>query len=196
MFSKTQWPAAEWRETASQNHSVVRVLWRIDDFLLHTTRGLIHHEKHKPIRKTDSAVASGPGAAPFFKRFVRCLRFAFVFVKASARFAPEHLATAQREKRSGNVITPSVGFLKGIANINSDIDANFIDQSQRSHRHSPCHKRIVDLVRVQSAFKKLRGIEQIRKQHAVNQKTRAVAHNHREFSDLSHKGETPLPRLL
>src|SRR5213080_3541836 len=131
-------------------------------------------------------------APPLYERVVRRLCFGLVFVKTTPRFSAKHLTFAQREQDSRNVIAPSVGFLKGIANINSDIDANFIDQSQRSHRHSPCHKRIVDLVRVQSAFKKLRGIEQIRKQNAVDEESRAVAHNHREFPDLSHKGETPL----
>src|SRR5207247_10320211 len=102
----------------------------------------------------------------------------------------------QPEQDSRNVIAPSVGFLKGIANINSDINANFIDQSQRSHRHAPLHKCIIDLVRVQATLEKLDCIQQIRKQHAINQKTRAAENDHREFSDLSHKGETPLPRLL
>src|SRR5206468_12445619 len=135
-------------------------------------------------------------APPLYERVVRRLCFGLVFVKTTPRFSAKHLTFAQPEQDSRNVIAPSVGFLKSIANINSDIDANFIDQSQRSHRHAPLHKCIIDLVRVQAALEKLGGIEQIRKQHAVNQKTRAVAHNHREYSDLSHKGETPLPRLL
>ena len=77
------------------------------------------------------------------------------------------------------MIVPSVRLFQCIANINSDIDANFVDQPQRPHRHAPLHECIVDLVRVQAALRKLGGIEQIRKQNAVDQKTRVVAHNHR-----------------
>src|SRR6266496_4227003 len=39
MFRETQWPAAEWRKTYAQNHSVVRVLRRIDDVLFYTGGG-------------------------------------------------------------------------------------------------------------------------------------------------------------
>src|SRR6266700_1583978 len=45
MFRETQWPAAERRETDSQDHSVVRVLGRIDYLLFHTTRGFVDHQK-------------------------------------------------------------------------------------------------------------------------------------------------------
>src|SRR5207249_4949805 len=122
--------------------------------------------------------------------------FAFVFVKTSAVFAAEHLAIAQPTQDGGNVIASPVCLLKSIANINRDVDADFVDQPQRPHWHTPLHKWIVDLVRVQAAFEKLCSIEQIRKQNAIDEKTRAVADNHREFSDLSDKGDRPLARVL
>ena len=94
------------------------------------------------------------------------------------------------------MIAPSVSFFECIANIHSDIDADFIDQSQRAHRHAPLQQRVVDLLCMQTAFKQFSGIKQIREQDSVDEETWAVAHNDREFSDLSHKSETPLARLL
>ena len=94
------------------------------------------------------------------------------------------------------MIASSVGLLKGITDINANIGTDFVDQSQRSHRHAPLDKRGVDLVWFEASFEKLGGVEQIRKQNPVHQKTRAVAHNHWQFSDLSHKGQAPLACFL
>ena len=94
------------------------------------------------------------------------------------------------------MIASPVRLLKGVANINRDVDADFVDQPQRPHWHTPLHKRIVDLVRVQAAFEKLGSIEQIRKQNAIDEKTRAVADNHGQFPDLPRKSERPLARLV
>src|SRR5215216_3057299 len=49
MFRETQWAASERRETGSQNHSVVRVLRRIDNVLLHTARGFVDHEEDQAV---------------------------------------------------------------------------------------------------------------------------------------------------
>src|SRR5213079_3188227 len=49
MFGKTQWPATNRCKTGSQNHSVIRILGRIDDSLFHATSGLIHHQKDEPV---------------------------------------------------------------------------------------------------------------------------------------------------
>src|SRR6266576_5475697 len=101
-----------------------------------------------PVRRNDRpfsafwlAMQSTP---PLPERIVRRLRFAFVFIKTSACFAPEHLAVAQPKQDGGNVIAPPVGFLKCVANIDRDIDADFIDETQWTHRHPPLHKRLVD----------------------------------------------------
>src|SRR5437867_1752215 len=51
VFPESQRPTTEWREAGPQNHSVVRVLRGIDDFLLHAPRGLIHHQEDKPVRE-------------------------------------------------------------------------------------------------------------------------------------------------
>src|SRR5260370_40462260 len=51
MFGETQWPTPERRETGSKNHSVVRVLRRIDDFLLHATRSFVDHQEDEPMRQ-------------------------------------------------------------------------------------------------------------------------------------------------
>src|SRR6266700_1227429 len=119
-----------------------------------------------PVRRNDwpfsafwVAMQSTP---PLRERIVRRLRLAFVFIKTSACFAPEHLAVAQPKQDGRNVIALPVGFLECVANIDGDIDADFIDQPQWSHRHYPLQKSIVDLVRVHTAFKQLRGIEQVR----------------------------------
>ena len=128
--------------------------------------------------------------------FVRRLLFTLVFVKAGTRLAPKHLAVTQPEQHGRNVIAASVSFLERVANINGNIDADFIDQPQRSHRHPPLHQRGINFVRFEPSFEKLSGVEQIWKQNPVDQKTRAVAHDHRQFSDLSHEGQAPLARLF
>src|SRR5205823_13146751 len=81
-------------------------------------------------------------APPLYERVVRRLSFGLVFVKTTPRFSVKHLIFAQPEQDSRNVIAPSVGFLKGIANINSDIDDNFINQSPPSYPHAPFNKFI------------------------------------------------------
>src|SRR6202008_2018607 len=141
MLGETQRPATERRETGSQNHSVVRVLWRIDHFLFHTTCGLIHHKKDKPQRQVIPSGVEGSrrvtfrfchgvprlrfaslgmtGAfTPLYERLVRLLYLALVFVKTSTRFSPEHLSVAQPQQNSRSVIASAVSFLKRVSNIN------------------------------------------------------------------------------
>src|SRR5439155_5940820 len=79
-------------------------------------------------------------APPLYQRVVRRLRLASVFVKTCACFAPKHLLVAQPEQDSWNVIPLSISFLECVADVDGDIDADFIDKSQRSHRHSPFHQ--------------------------------------------------------
>src|SRR6266567_4726563 len=216
MFGETQRPASERRETGSQNHSVVRVLRRIDHFLLYTTSGLVNHQEDEPVRQLlfvqpqpriampvrrniRSLCAFGLAvqrAPPLCERLVRHLRFTLIFVKTGGRFAAQHLTVAQPEQHGRNVIAPSVRLFQCIANIDRDIDANFVDQPQRSHRHAPLQKCIIDLVRVQAALEKLGGVEQIRKQHAVDQKTWVVANDHRQFPNLPCKSDRALARVV
>ena len=112
------------------------------------------------------------------QRLVRRLASTFILVKACACFAAQHLLVAQPEQDSWDVIALAVGLLEGVADIDRNIDADFIDQSQRTHRHSPFHQRTIDSLRVHAALKQLRGFEQVRKQNAVHQEARAVAHDH------------------
>src|SRR5262249_35403116 len=58
------------------------------------------------------------------------------------------------------------------------------------------YKRVVYLLGFQTAFEKLSGVEQIRKQNAVDQKTGAIAYNHRKFSNLSYKSQASLARVV
>src|SRR5439155_20261926 len=67
MFSETQRSAAERRETGSQNHSVIEVLRRVDDFLFHAGRGLVHHQKDKPVRQLFFVQAQARVAVPVWR---------------------------------------------------------------------------------------------------------------------------------
>jgi hypothetical protein len=49
VFRESQGPAAKGRKTGPQNHSVIRILWRIDDSFFHATSGLIHREQNEPM---------------------------------------------------------------------------------------------------------------------------------------------------
>src|SRR5262245_5878311 len=49
VFRESQRPAPKWRKTGPQNHSVVRILWRIDDSFVHAASGLIHREQNEPM---------------------------------------------------------------------------------------------------------------------------------------------------
>src|ERR1017187_4792656 len=55
---------------------------------------------------------------------------------------------------------------------------------------------MVDIVRTDAVLEKLGGIEQIRKENAVDEKTRTVAHNHGQLSDLPREGERPSLNLI
>ncbi len=51
MLRVAQWPTPEWRETRSQDHSVVCVLGRLDDFLFHAAGGFVDHQEDEPARQ-------------------------------------------------------------------------------------------------------------------------------------------------
>src|SRR5450631_2705212 len=55
---------------------------------------------------------------------------------------------------------------------------------------------MVNLVRTDAVLEKLRGVEQVRKENAVDEKTRTVAHNHGQLSDLPREGERPRLNLI
>src|SRR5436190_18555662 len=93
-------------------------------------------------------------ASPLRQRLVRHLLLAFVFVKTCACLAAEHPLVAQPEQNSWDVITLPISFFEGITDINGDIHADLIDQSQRTHRHSPCHQRAVDPLPVHADLEK------------------------------------------
>ena len=77
------------------------------------------------------------------------------------------------------MIATPVCLLQCSANINCDIDADFVDQSQWAHRHTPLQKRVVDLSCIETALEKFRRIEQIGKQNPIDEKPRTVADDHR-----------------
>src|SRR6266550_8231440 len=86
--------------------------------------------------------------------------------------------------------------MKRVGNIGSDIDADFINQSQRTHWHSPVRNRLVNLLRVNARLEKAGCINQIRKQHSVYQKAGAIADDHRNFCNLTREGECAFNRLI
>jgi hypothetical protein len=94
------------------------------------------------------------------------------------------------------VIALPVGLLERVTDVNRDIDANFVDQSQRSHRHAPRHQRRIDPLRVHAAFEKSCSIEQVGKQNAVHQEPGAIAHDYRHFCDLAYKCQAPVARFV
>src|SRR5262249_8639833 len=107
MFCETQWPATEWRETSPQDHSVICILRRLDNFLFHTARRFVDNEKDQPVdqfvfiqlqtgvavpvwRNVRSLCSFGFAmhpAPPLQERLVRPLCFAFIFVKTPTAFA-------------------------------------------------------------------------------------------------------------
>ena len=94
------------------------------------------------------------------------------------------------------MIALPVGFLECVANIDGDIDADFIDESQWTHRHPPLHKRLVDFVRVHAAFEKFSGVKQVRKQNAVDEKTWTIVHEHGQLPDLPREGQRSLAGIV
>src|SRR5438034_10614305 len=114
-----------------------------------------------PVRRNDRPFSAFgvamQSAPPMRERIVIRLRFALVFVKTSACFAPEHLAVAQPKQEGGNVIAPPVGFLKCVANIDRDIDADFIDEMQWTPRHGPLHTSTVHFLCLHAAFETFSG---------------------------------------
>src|SRR5439155_6061187 len=117
------------------------------------------------------------------------LRLAFVFVKTASSFATEHSTIVQPMQEGGRVIAPAVGLFQCAGDVNRDVHADLVDQTQWPHRHPPSDKRIVDLLRVHSRLKKVRGLEEIRKQNTIDEKAGTVAHFYRQLSDLACKCE-------
>src|SRR5207302_6247033 len=104
MFGESKRSATEGCESGTEDHSVIGIFGRRDDFFFHTTRGFVHHEKHKAVAQSGSGALAaglfettrrGVASTPFLERFIRSLRFAFVFVKTAACFSTEHSTIAQ-----------------------------------------------------------------------------------------------------
>src|ERR1700730_11688540 len=72
------------------------------------------------------------------------------------------------------------------SNVNGDVDADLIDQTQRPHRHTPFQQCIIDLLCVDAGFEKLSRIEQIWEQDAIDEKSGTVPHNDGKLSNLPH----------
>src|SRR5436853_2968760 len=90
MLRESQRPAAMRRKSGSENHSVIRILRRFDDFFFNATRRFVDHQKHQTIRKID-IVLGRTAAPPLRERVVSELLFALVFVKAASTLATEQL---------------------------------------------------------------------------------------------------------
>src|SRR5207253_8055513 len=93
-------------------------------------------------------------------------------------------------------IAAAESVMKRVGNIDSDIDADFVDQSQRTHGHSPARNRLVNLLRINARLEKGGCIDQIWKQHSVHQKARAIADDHWDFCNLAREGECALNRVI
>ena len=118
--------------------------------------------------------------------------FAFVFVKAAPGLAAEHfclLHLLQDRRRAG---ARAERFFERGRDIDRDVDADLIDQTQRSHRHPPLDQRGVDFLRIDPLFEKLRRVEEIGKENPVDEKSGAVPDHHRQLADLPGKGERAL----
>src|SRR6266446_7563309 len=135
-------------------------------------------------------------ASPFGKRLVRRLRFAFVSVNSATRFAAEHSTVPQPKQYSRHMITAPERFLQRRGDIDSNIDADFIDQTQRPHRHTPFKQCIVDLLCVEAGFEKLSGIEQIWKQDAIDEKSGTVPHDNGKLPNLPNERERVFLRVV
>ena len=66
-------------------------------------------------------------APPLRERVIARLRFALVFVKPGSGLPAKHLTVTQPQQDGRNVVAPPVSFLKCVADINSDINADFVD---------------------------------------------------------------------
>ena len=82
------------------------------------------------------------------------------------------------------------------SNVNGDVDADLIDQTQRPHRHTPFQQCIVDLLCVDAGFEKLSRIEQIWEQDAIDEKSGTVSHNDRKLSNLPNERECAFLRVV
>src|SRR3954464_8785018 len=76
---------------------------------------------------------------PLHQLVVRRLFLALVFVKTCACLATEHPLIAQPEQDTCDMIALPISLLQCVADIDGNVDADFINQSQRAHRHSPFH---------------------------------------------------------
>ena len=66
----------------------------------------------------------------------------------------------------------AVRFFERVRDIDRDIDADLIDQTQRAHWHPPLDKGFVNFVRAYAVFVKLRRLEQVGEKDAINEKAR------------------------
>src|SRR3984893_10867720 len=82
------------------------------------------------------------------------------------------------------------------SNVNGDVDADLIDQTQRPHRHTPFQQCIIDLLCVDAGFEKLSRIEQIWEQDAIDEKSGTVSHNDRKLSNLPNERECAFLRVV
>src|SRR5271170_5913307 len=117
-------------------------------------------------------------------------------VKPLTTFAAELLGGHQlaHPRRKGRVL-PTKLLGDDLADVQRDIEAHYIAQLDRSHRHAKVHGYPIDERQRDAIARGPKGLVQIRKQHPVDEKSRPAAARQRQLVYPAHKSQRGGQRL-
>ena len=102
-----------------------------------------------------------------------------------------------RAERARHTHALAVGVFQHFRHFVTDIEADLIDERQRSHRHAELLQQPIDPLNIDAFLEHPRGLNQVRQQNAVDQEAGAIADHHRclaEPSDQFGGGDNRLAR--
>ena len=68
-----------------------------------------------------------------------------------------------------------------------DVQAHFVDEPQRAHRHPEIEHRGIDLLDGRALREQLRRLDHVRQQDAIDEEPGAVPDEHGHLADLLHE---------
>lgn len=182
-------PSSKGWVAGAHDHGEVDFVSAFGDAFVEATLGFAAHEvvetRGDALRRERFSVGlEGEGGGVGFGFFSF-----FVEIKASARFFSEFVFSDQNVKSFGDADAVGKGVGESSRDVRGDVEANFIEEAQRSHRHAEIDHRLIDGFGFDAAQEKFGRFEKIGQKDAVDDEAGAVVGENGEFSDFLGEGE-------
>src|SRR4051794_30610883 len=188
--------SAEWREAGAHDHGQVELRGRGDDFLVEDHGRFVHHREDHPLhhgrriggmRRTD--------VQEFVDRGIGTLTLAgFVEVKTLPVFLSVAAVRVERVDDVRRLHAIAERAAEDLRDFRGDVDADFVEQRHRSHRHPEIDHRFVERLDRVPFLEQKAGFVHVRPEDAIDDETGSVvavddglAQLAREVRDRDHR---------